>query len=335
MIPCPHFVRSFSAIILVLKRHPGTRCSRSSVSIFLSSKWLLLHAILLFVACFILSSVSWAGDNTNPIHWMTDYATARELADRQDRMLLIFFRNSENDTLGKRFETETLGNQKIREKLQDYICVQLPLNAKISLDNKEITLIEHPSFREMLGKPGIAVIDYKHNESAYHGNVVSIFPFTEQLPYTPEKMAVILDLPRGTLTQRTLIFAVRTHPEKPAGTDSGEADSYLLEEAQMQAEYQAQCCTSGHQHWDTRFQRIVSRLRGGAPREICAESWPGQNLVEAAVECVHSWRTSSGHWSALRTRNRFFGFDMKRGNNGAWYATGIVSTGGEDGADRG
>jgi hypothetical protein len=84
-----------------------------------------------------------------------------------------------------------------------------------------------------------------------------------------------------------------------------------------------------------RFQRIVGRLRGGAPREICAESWPGQNLIEAALECVHSWRTSSGHWSALRYRNRSFGFDMKRGNNGVWYATGIVSTGSPDVADRG
>ena len=32
-------------------------------------------------------------------------------------------------------------------------------------------------------------------------------------------MAVILDLPPGTLTQRTLIYAVRTHPERPASAD--------------------------------------------------------------------------------------------------------------------
>jgi hypothetical protein len=276
----------------------------------------------------VFPAFSRAEENLRPLDWMTDYVTARELAADQDRMLLIFFHDGENDPLVKRFQEETLENPQIHEKLQDYVCVKLPLDAKITLDEKEIVLLEHPSFKEMLGKPGVAIVDYKHAEPQYHGNVVSIFPLTERLEYTPDKMAVILDLPRGTLTQRTLIYAVRTHPEKPAGTDDGEPDDYLLDEAKNQAEYQAQCCASGHQHWDSRFQRIVSRLRGSAPREICAESWPGQNLVEAAVECVHSWRTSSGHWSALRTRNRFFGFDMKRGRNGVWYATGIVSTGG-------
>jgi hypothetical protein len=293
---------------------------------------------LIFVLLFLLlnpghSSLLRGETVPKTVHWMSDYAAARELADREDRMLLIYFSDA-SLAMCKRFETETLENPKIREKLQECVYVQVPLIAKILMDGKEITLIEHASFREMLGKPGIAFIDYKHNESAYHGQVVSIFPFTGQIEYTPEKMAVILDLPRGTLTQRTMIFAVRSHPEKPAGTDGGEPNAYLLEEASLQAEYQARSHASGHQYWETRFQRIVGRLRGAAPREICAESWPGQNLVDAAVECVHSWRTSSGHWSALRTRNRYFAFDMKRGNNGVWYATGIVSAGGQDMADR-
>jgi hypothetical protein len=57
--------------------------------------------------------------------------------------------------------------------------------------------------------------------------------------------------------------------------------------------------------------------------EVCAESWPGENLVEAAVECVRCWRLSQGHWSAVRAAHRLFGYDMKRGSNGIWYATGI------------
>jgi hypothetical protein len=323
MIPCPDFIR-------LRDRRSGPK-GLNSITASISK----FAIILLFVTGFVFPSVSCGADDVKPIHWLTDYATAREMADRQDRMLLIFFRNSEHDALCKRFETETLGDPKIREKLQDYVCARVPLDAKIAIGDKEITLIEYPSFREMLGKPGIAIVDYKHNEPAYRGNVVSVFPLTEQLQYPPDKMAVILDLPRGTLTQRTLIYAVRTHPEKPPGADGGEPDGYLLEEARMQAEYQAQCGVQGHQHWESRFQRILGRLRGGAPREICAESWPGQNLVEAAVECVHDWRTSAGHWSALRSRNRFFGFDMKRGNNGIWYATGIVSSGGQDAGDRG
>jgi hypothetical protein len=266
---------------------------------------------------------------------MKDYAAAVHEAERENRMLLIFFRDGKNDKVGKRFEMETLGDAKIAEMLQNFVCVELPTDVKIGIGEKEMKILDHSSFSEMLGKPGIAIVDYKHAEKASHGYVVSVFPFSEQYEYTPEKMAVILDLPRGTLTQRTLIYAVRTHPEKPAGTDAGEPNRYLCEEAELQAEYQARSGVLGHQQWETRFQRIVGRLRGGAPREICAESWPGQNLVEAAVECVRCWRTSSGHWSALRSRNRSFGFDMKRGNNGIWYATGIVSNGGSDADNQG
>jgi hypothetical protein len=266
---------------------------------------------------------------------MKDYAAAVNLANRENRMLLIFFRDEKNDEVGKRFERETLGDEQISEKLREYVCVELPIDAKVANGEKETKLLEHSCFSEMLGKPGIAIVDYQHSEKPYHGYVVSVFPFSDRHEYTADKMAVILDLPRGTLTQRTLIYAVRTHPDKPAGTDAGEPNRYLCEEAELQAEYQARTGVLGHQQWDTRFQRIVGRLRGGAPREICAESWPGQNLVEAAVECVRCWRSSSGHWSALRSRNRSFGFDMKRGNDGIWYATGIVSNGGADDDEQG
>jgi hypothetical protein len=134
---------------------------------------------------------------------------------------------------------------------------------------------------------------------------------------------VILELPQGTLTQRTIIFAVRTHPDRPESAD-GRPDSYLLKEAESQSQYQARICVQGHHRWGERFARIGARLRGCAPREVCAESWPGDSLVEAAVECVRCWRLSSGHWSAVRAHQRCFGYDMKRGPNGVWYATGIV-----------
>ncbi len=56
-----------------------------------------------------------------------------------------------------------------------------------------------------------------------------------------------------------------------------------------------------------------------------AESWPNEDLVEACVDCVHSWRQSPGHWSAVQDRHRMFGYDIKRGVNGIWYATGIFA----------
>ena len=119
-------------------------------------------------------------------------------------------------------------------------------------------------------------------------------------------MAVILDLPPGTLTQRTLIYAVRIHPDKPAST-SGQSDADLLEEAQSHSQYQADIRLQGHHFWESRFHRIIARLPGGlTAREVCAESWPGDNLVEAAIECVRCWRLSDGHWSAVAGRQPLF-----------------------------
>jgi hypothetical protein len=140
-----------------------------------------------------------------------------------------------------------------------------------------------------------------------------------------KELLVLLDLPAGSLTQRTLIFAVRTHPELPASTQ-GELISVLASESESHSQHQANINLQGHHQWESRFHRINARLPAGMlAQEVCAESWPGQGLFEAAIECVHSWRQSPGHWSAVRTQQSYFGYDMKRGRNGVWYATGIFA----------
>ena len=127
----------------------------------------------------------------------------------------------------------------------------------------------------------------------------------------------------GTLTQRTMIFAVRIHPEAPASTQ-GVFHTVLADEAKDHANYQAAILVQGHHSWDARFQRINAKLPSGVmAQEVVAESWPNESLVEAAVDCVHSWRQSPGHWGAVHSRHPLFGYDIKRGRNGIWYATGI------------
>ena len=54
-----------------------------------------------------------------------------------------------------------------------------------------------------------------NKDSDYYGQVVSVFPFLNDRVYTADQVREILDLPPGTLTQRTMIYAVRTHPERP------------------------------------------------------------------------------------------------------------------------
>jgi hypothetical protein len=257
------------------------------------------------------------------IIWHVNYQKARAEAERQNRRLLVYFCDACGDGPCNRFKRETLDDRLVRRKLRDYVCVQVPLDAQTVVDGKPMRLLDHPAFGEMVGRSGVAIVDYRSHDPKLHGSVVSAFPITESLWYAPEQMAVILDLPPGTLTQRTLIYAVRTHPDQPASTE-GEMNADLSAEAESHSRYQADIRLQGHHQWGSRFQRIIARLPGGmTAREVCAESWPGENLVEAAIDCVQCWRQSSGHWSAVSARNPYFGYDMQRGTNGIWYATGI------------
>ncbi len=270
-----------------------------------------------------------AADDTPTVQilWHDNYAEAMKIAEQQRRMMLIYFCDPGKNEPCNRFKAETLDNAVVCKKLKDYVCVQLPLDAEIRVDGKKIELLKNDAFKEMLGRPGIAILDFVHRDAEYYEYVVSTFPITDKLQYTPERMAVILDLPSGTLTQRTLIYAVRVHPDRPAST-AGQIDGNLLVEASSHSNYQAKIALQGHHHWERRFHRINAALPDGLIAcEVCAESWPGEHLVEAAVECVRCWRLSDGHWRAVRARHRVYGYDMHRGSNGIWYATGIFGKG--------
>lgn len=290
----------------------------------------LLILVGLACTCLALASVpsdAPAGDTPEAeVAWRSDYTKAMTQAESRNKMMFIYFCDPGGSQPCNRFKKETLDDPRVRHKLQDYVCVQIPLDAKIKVQGEDMVLLEHESFYEMLGKPGIAIVDFRSTEGSLRGSIVSTFPITEKLWYTPERMAVILDLPAGTLTQRTLIYAVRIHPDKPESTD-GQPLPMLFEETLSHSQYQADIRLQGHHTWGSRFRRIVARLPGGmTASEVCAESWPGESLVEAAIECVRCWRFSEGHWSAVRARHRFFGYDMRRGGNGIWYATGIFGS---------
>jgi hypothetical protein len=261
------------------------------------------------------------------LRWHTSYGQAFEEAKREGKMLLICFYQPGEGQTSEQFAREALSDPCVAERLEGFVRARLPVDTRIWVAEGQIALMEHAAFAEMLGLPGMAILDFAHPEAAYYGHVVSTFPLSEGRPYTARQLAVILDLPPGTRTQRTLIYAVRIHPDGPAST-KGSFDPYLAEEARQHSEHQARIRRQGHHNWERRFHRINAELpKGLLACEVCAESWPGENLLEAAIECVRCWRLSSGHWEAVRTEHRVYGYDMKRGSNGVWYATGIFGRG--------
>ncbi len=253
----------------------------------------------------------------------TNYQEAMKEAAESRKMLFIYFHEPSMTAARRAFETITLPALEIQEKLKGYVYLELPTNAEITSGGKTSRLLSNRAFAEMLGRSGVAVVDLCHVRATYYGHVVSTFPFTPGKYYRKEALSIILDLPPGTLTQRTMIYAVRIHPEAPKSTQ-GQFHLALAEEANLHSNHQASIQVQGHHAWDSRFHRINSKLPGNAlAQEVVAESWPNETLVEACVECVNSWRQSPGHWAAVRSRHPLFGYDIKRGGNGIWYATGI------------
>lgn len=277
----------------------------------------------------VVSGLSWA-DETPPkaspdvSSWSTDYVASYKQARLEQKFLLVWF---SSDTLTKPEEefAGALSDESLGESLSWFVSVRVGKSATVVIEGKTLWLLGHASFAHLSRRPGLAIIDLRDPASPHYAGLVSVCPFRGGRPLSQRRFRVLLDLPTGTLTQRTMIFAVRTHPDLPRST-AGVFDPLLASETTKHSAHQASINLQGHHNWDRRFHFINARLPSRLiAQEVCAESWPGQSLVDAAEECVDSWRQSSGHWSAVSAYQPRYGYDMKLGRNGVWYATGIFA----------
>jgi hypothetical protein len=273
--------------------------------------------------------------SANP-EWLNDYVDAMDRAKAEGKLMLIhFYRSSDQRRKEAGQAADSVANierafstPEIGEKLGEFVLVKLPIDTTITVQRKPLKVLDHAAFSELHKGPGIAVIDFAHKNTEYFGYVVSVLPFTpgKYYRFQTSHLNALVNLPEGTLTQRSMILAVRIHPEHPAST-AGAEDPVLLSEATGHSDYQAEVHVQGHQGWGSRFQRIIGKLLGrgisGAPVEVVAESWPNQDLMDSCVDCVASWRQSEGHWNAVKAQQASYGYDIREGTNGIWYATGI------------
>ena len=294
-------------------------------------------ALVVFAGCLSAASVHAAEKPASRLAWYTDYAEACRSARLSEQLLLIVFHDPRYPDNYQEYLGSLDANAKFAKASESFVLCKLPTDFEVVLPpthtgtqnsaadeapHPRIKLLSHPAFGEMKNRPGIVVIDYAHTKSKQYGQVVNLYPFKSRF-LGAEQLVTMMSLPEGSLTQRTMVFAVLSHPERPASVQ-GKFARELAEESEHHSRHQANIGVQGHHQWESRFHRINARLgRGLVAQEVVAESWPGQDMVEAAEECVHSWRQSSGHWSAVRSRHPVFAFDMKRGGNGIWYATGL------------
>jgi hypothetical protein len=218
----------------------------------------------------------------------------------------------------------------VLRRLQRFVVVSLPRD----YEYQGRKLLEYPAFRHMQGQAGIAIVNCHDQESPYYLQVISAHPFVRSryrwVPdYGPEQICLILDLPNWlSLSQRSMWYAVAVHPERPQSVQ-GEPHPALMAHCAAHSARQAQMQWQHHADLIAASQRIQEQagIALGSASEVVAESWGRifgeETVLEAAFSCVDAWRQSPGHWGAVSRPCRYFGYDIARGANGTWYATGF------------
>jgi hypothetical protein len=260
------------------------------------------------------------------LEWQTNYAAAHAKAKRERRMLLVNFVPEGDSALQRQLDSDIENDPSLQSRMRSMVLVRLPQDYQSDAVNFKGPLVNHSAFEHLNGRTGIVIIDLRDPDTPHHGKVVTALPFSRGKYYRwrTSHLKVALELPPGTVTQRTMIWAVRIHSESPAST-AGSCHQALAEAATQHSEYQARIQVQGHQRWESRYQQVRSAASANQANEVVAESWPDQNLIDSCIDCVASWRQSPGHWQAVRGRHRLFGYDIHRGRNGIWYGTGIFA----------
>lgn len=255
--------------------------------------------------------------------YVDEYSQAVHTAMLLKRDLVVYFRQDEaTDRFFQRPE--------IALRLTRYVFLVLPHDYQY----EGRPLLSHPAFREMQGKPGLAIVSLRDPSSENFQRVISAHPFVRSryrwVPdYGPEQIALILDMPNWlSLTQRSMLYAVLVHPEKPQSI-KGEPHPALMAHCAQHSARQAEMQWQHHADLVAASAHIQQRAGVAlhSASEVVAESWGRifgeESVLEAAFSCVDAWRQSPGHWAAVSRPCRYFGYDIARGANGTWYATGF------------
>lgn len=261
------------------------------------------------------------------LDWNTDYSAAYQQARQEHKQLLIFFRDSNAKHVADSYEKNVLASDSLWVPLSGYVRAVVPLDIQAptkSAGESSSRLVDDPAFEQLQRRQGIVTIDLSDRKSSPYGLVTAAHPFASGLHYSVSSTSVVLGLPRGTLTQRALIYALRMHPQGPQLANLG-MSAYLCEQARQHSSVMAQVEQVGHHNWGNRFQTISGAVGHGV-NEVAA-SGNGGTIIDAAISCVAAWRSSPGHWSIITSNPLIYGYDLARGNSGQWYATGIIGSG--------
>jgi hypothetical protein len=242
------------------------------------------------------------------------------LAKEEKKDLVVHFRADES-------MDNALDAPEVQQRLKQFVCVRLP----VDYIYKGEKMLDRAPLADMLKKPGLAIVS-RHDESLpYHDHLISAHPqVASHYRWAPSlgarEICIILDMPpTATLSQRSMIFAITVHPDAPKSVHCS-CHAAMLEHAESHSNRQASMGNQHHANLIAVMGSLGTRVGAvGGASEVVAESWGGEHVLEASYSCVDAWRHSAGHWGAIMSRHRFFGYDIGLSRNGKWYATGIFA----------
>jgi hypothetical protein len=255
--------------------------------------------------------------------WHDSYVRAVVEATEKAKLLFIVF--------------EKPGSHEITDVVEkvpvdsEHVYLRLPTESKLETNDGEIVLREDGFFNDLTTKTGIVVIDLLHKDKEkLYKQVVSVLPAHR---ITATNIETVIGLPYATLTQRSMVWAIRTHFRGPQSTQ-GYPDEALMAHAERHSnrmiadERRTPSYLSGSM-WVTPAMRHDMSHPGSS--EILVSSWPHRpirDVMDAAEELIRGWHDAyrgvpTGHWGVVMRRARAYGYDMKS-VNGFWLATGVV-----------
>ncbi len=269
-----------------------------------------------------------------PLSWHNDYLAAYVEASQEKRYLLMLFRESiaGGEPLAT---TDTVFAPSIRPMLEQFSRVELPLNAAMPVLSSKANdsqngdlpnlLLKHRSFRHLGMQPGIAIVDLTDPTSTNHARVVSVLRLPGNGQFNDDDLMLALNLPKGSIGQRTLLFAIRsTVPD--SSLSMREFSPTLIELAHRNSRYMAQAGQVGSFDEDTRNQRIVQDFGPQAElKELVFATDSETTIREAAFQAVTNWIETSESFDVLDAPVTAMGMDMfQNSESGRWFVTCFV-----------
>jgi hypothetical protein len=268
------------------------------------------------------------------LSWHGDYLAAYVEASQEKRYLLMLFRETiiGGEPLAT---TDSVFAPSMRPMLEQFSRVELPLNAAMPiLSNKTNDtksgalpnlLLKHRSFRHLGMQSGIAVVDLTDPTSTNHARVVSVLPLPESGQFNDDDLMLALTLPKGAISQRTLLFAIRsTVPD--SSLSMREFSPTLVELAHRNSRYMANAGRVGSFDQESRKQRIEQDFGPQADlKQLVFATESETSIQDAALQAVANWIGTSESFDILDAPAEAMGMDMfQNSESGRWFVTCFV-----------